>query len=238
MINSSVSFLSSPRQRMPAHQTPMPQRPLGGVWLRGLFALLFLSCSSGLLATDLPRAAYLGSTNIRLPTGYTISSTEYISNDNQSAICYSQKLMGKFLEVSALKYFSGSIKDKMTFNLKVNVLEEDQYLPNVVCGLSDLTNQRGGKFPFVAASKKIETFDATLHGGYLKDPAKKKATPFYGLEKTILPLISVAGEFYDGRTTVGLKMRPYPGVSVDYASQEIDAGKRADLYKLSYFLPF
>jgi len=192
----------------------------GKTFLFGCFLLLFLPASV-LSALD-GRFKYLGSANINMPTGYVRSQTEYISDHEDSLGVYSQKLMGRLFEVSALKFLNGKNKDAPIFNLKVNILEEGRLLPNCVWGTADFQNKLGSKIFYLAGSKNIDAFGLTLHGGFLKDPVTTKKKYFWGAEKVILPLVVLAGENLEESNAFGIKIRPYPGLNIEYSIRNSD----------------
>lgn len=184
------------------------------------------------------RLRYMGSGCLSIPTGYCRTEAAYISDDSHSLTQLAQQVLGKFAELSMVRHLNGSHKDENVFNLKVNILEEGDYLPNMVWGVSDFQTELGSKIFYVAGSKTIDAFGVTIHAGVYKDPVTTHKKEFYGLEKTILPLVVAAGERIDGKTTAGLKIRPYPGVSVEYA-RRLDANDdQASLYRLVYLRSF
>jgi len=204
-----------------------------------LFIFLFLIFSpSALFSVDDIRFRYMGSSNIAMPTGYTRTVTEYISDDNHNMMSYSQNLLGKLFEVSALRRLNDPNKDSMVFSLKVNLLEEDKLLPNIVWGVSDFQTKLGSKIFYFAGSKNIDVFGVTIHGGFYKDPVTTDKKPFYGIEKTILPLVSIAGEHLDGNNSIGFKLRPYPNVSLEYATRNAGKKDEKSVYKAQYFVSF
>ncbi|MBF0498512.1 MAG: YjbH domain-containing protein [Candidatus Riflebacteria bacterium] len=180
-----------------------------------------------------PRFFFLGSSMIAMPTAYVNSGVEYIRDNGRSQTLYSFAPLGHFLEISDLRNLNGAYKDRNIFNLKVNILEEDNYLPNVVYGIADWNHEMGSRVFYFAASKKIEYFGVTLNAAFLRDPITTSRRPFYGIEKTVFPLISIAAERFDDRNTVGMKLRPYPGLSVEYSRRLYEPGDQ-QLYKLVY----
>ncbi|RCK79819.1 MAG: hypothetical protein OZSIB_3973 [Candidatus Ozemobacter sibiricus] len=184
------------------------------------------------------RLRSMGSACFTIPTGYCRSEAAYVSDDSHSLTMISQKLLGRFAEVSMVRHLNGATKDRTVFNLKLNVLEEDTYLPNIVWGVSDFRTELGSKIFFLAGSKTIEAFGVTAHAGVYKDPVTTDKETFFGLEKTVFPLVVVAGERIHDQTTVGVKLRPYPGVSVEYARRLDAPDDQASLYRLVYLRAF
>ena len=184
------------------------------------------------------RLRYMGSGCLSIPTGYCRTEAAYISDDSHSLTQIAQQVLGKFAELSMVRHLNGTHKNENVLNLKVNILEEGDYLPNLVWGVSDFQTELGSKIFYVAGSKTVDAFGVTIHAGIYKDPVTTDKKEFFGLEKTILPLVVAAGERIDGKTTAGLKIRPYPGVSVEYA-RRLDANDdQASLYRLVYLRSF
>jgi hypothetical protein len=202
----------------------------------GMVAVMFFFSGSAFGASG--RFSFMGSSNLVFPTGFVQSRTEYISDGSHNAVLYSQKIPGNIFEVSLLRHMNGSAKDKNIFNVKVKVLEEGGFVPSVVWGVGDFQRQLGSKIFFVAGSKNFETYGVTIHGGVLKDPVTTQKKEFWGVEKMILPLVYVVGETFDRETSVGIKLRPYPGLNVEYAQQDIGKDSKQDLFKLVYHIPF
>lgn len=201
------------------------------------FALLLLCLSVG-TAEAVNRLQYLGSSGFAMPTGYVRSEGGYISDNNHSMGWFSYPVLGKFLEVSGVQHMQGAEKGKNSLNLKVNFLEEDQYLPNLVWGVSDVQEKLGSKIFYLAGSKTFETYGLTIHGGMIKDPITTDKKGYIGVEKMIMPLVTVVGERFDEKNVIGVKLRPYPGVSVEYAHREGKNMAKQALYRLVYLKDF
>lgn len=204
--------------------------------LAGVLVILVLSQSTEVGAQN--RLRYLGSSCFSLPTAYVRHEGGYISDDNHSMGWFSYAVFGKFLEVSGLRHMQGDTKDSNIWNLKVNFLEEDQYLPNLAWGAADVREKLGSKIFYLAGSKTFESYGLTLHGGVIKDPISTEKQGYVAAEKMIMPLVALAGERFDGKTVIGVKLRPYPGVSVEYAHREGKGITRQAIYRLIYVKGF
>ncbi len=200
-----------------------------------LFVILFYQTSE---AGAQDRLRYLGSSCFAMPTAYVRNEGGYISDDNHSMGWFSYAVFGKFLEVSGLRHMQGDAKDSNIWNLKVNFLEEDQYLPNLAWGAADAREKLGSKIFYLAGSKTFETYGLTLHGGVIKDPITTEKRGYVAAEKMIMPLVTLAGERFDGKTVLGVKLRPYPGVSVEYAHREGKGITKQAVYRLIYVKGF
>ncbi len=184
------------------------------------------------------RLRSMGSACFTIPTGYCRSEAAYVSDDSHSLTMVSQKMLGKFAELSLVRHLNGQVKDRNVFNLKLNVLEEDTFLPNIVWGVADVRQELGSKIFFFAGSKTIEPFGTTVHAGVYKDPITTDKEVFVGFEKTVFPLVVLAAERIHDKTTIGVKLRPYPGVSVEYARRSDAPDDQASLYRLVYLRSF
>ncbi len=184
------------------------------------------------------RLRFMGSSCLTIPTGYCRNEAAFVSDDSHSLTQFTQQVLGRFAELSMVRHLNGAHKNENVLTLKVNILEEGSVLPNLVWGVSDFQTELGSKIFYVAGSKTVEAFGVTIHAGIYKDPLTTDKKEFYGLEKTILPLVVAAGERIDGKTTAGLKIRPYPGVSVEYARRLDSQNDQASLYRLVYLRSF
>lgn len=185
-------------------------------------------------AADVSRCRYLGSSNISMPTGYLRGETTYISDDGHNMVMYDQQAMGKLMEFSLLRHMNDNESGKNILNFKLNILEEGGMIPNVVWGVGDAGMSLGSRVFYLAGSKTFESYAVTVHGGFVKEPVTTEKKTFFGIEKTILPLVILAGEHTDGITSYGIKMRPYPGVSLEYSRRDEEVGGDADIYKIQY----
>jgi len=202
-----------------------------------LVFVLLVIVSSPLFGDNL-RFRYMGSSCLSYPTGYTGSESAYIVDDTHQMALICQPFLGSFLEFSYLKHLNDAQSGKGIINLKVNILEEDQYLPNIVWGLSDFQKKLGSRIFYFAGSKTIESFGLTVHVGTYKDPITTNREFYCGAEKTILPLVAVAAEYADGKNTIGFKLRPYPGVSIEYGRRATGSDDEKSIYKLLYMKSF
>lgn len=202
--------------------------------LKAVFLLALILVSQSVFADTARRVRYMGTSNLSMPTGFARSSVCYINDDSHSAMLVSQAFMDDFLEVSLLRHLNGDEKGKNPLNFKVKLLEEDTVLPSIVWGVSDLSTQLGSKIFYFSASKSIEYFGAQLHAGYYKDPITTEKKPFYGIEKMVFPLVTLSAERSDDLDTFGIKLSPYPGVSLEFAQRD----RKEELYNINYYRSF
>lgn len=204
------------------------------VFALGLGILFFLiGFANSLCAKDIPtklRFRYCGSSVFALPTGYCKYSVGYI-NDNTNPYFFASQNLGNLLEVSVLKPLDGDNKNKSIFNGKLALFSEGMGLPAISLGIADVNAQTGNdRIFFVAASKNIDVFGFTAHAGMYRDPISKDKIAFYGAEKIVFPLLSIAAERVDDVNTYGIRISPYPGVSLDIAQRD---GKE-EIFNLIY----
>ncbi len=197
-------------------------------------SLLFPVASDG----ENLRFRYLGSTCISLPTAYSRAEASYISDDSHNLSNITVPILGRFLECSMLRHLNGDLKDKNVLNLKVTFMDEGRWFPSLAWGLSDFNRVLGSRIFFIAGSKTVEMFGTTVHAGVFKDPVKTEKEVFFGLEKMVFPLVTVAGERINDKTTLGLKIRPYPGISFEYARRGNSFKEQQSIYKVSYLRSF
>ncbi|MBF0543775.1 MAG: hypothetical protein HQM08_05045 [Candidatus Riflebacteria bacterium] len=192
----------------------------------------FVIFSNSLLAQH-TRFTYMGSSLCTMPTGYCSNGIDYIYDHDQSMTLLQVAPLGKYLEISDFKTLMGSFTDKNIFNFKLNILEEDDYIPNVVWGISDFRESLGPKITFFAASKKFKSLGLLVNGGMVKDPVLNEQKYYYGAEKTLYSSFSIAGEHTDDKTIVGLKMK-YNGLTAEYARYLNEGSDNPSIIKLSY----
>ena len=202
------------------------------LWL--LMVTFVLDGGAGWSETPASDLRYLGSAFVSMPTGYVNTGVDYIKDADRSMTLYSVAPLGKLLEISGLSQLNGPQKGKTLVNAKVNLLEEGVFLPSVVIGLGDIQGVRGERVPFVAASKKSDGFGLVLSAGALEDPATSGKRAFFGVEKTILPLVSLAGERFGDRDAYCLKLRPFAGMSVEFGRRKDFDGGSEELSRILY----
>ncbi len=204
-------------------------------FLVAAFLMVFAAqfCNSA-FADTARRLRFMGTANLSMPTGYARSSMYYINDAGHSSALFSQALMNGFLELSYLRHMNGAEDGKSVMNLKVKILEEDTLIPGVVWGVSDLNTQLGSKIFYFSASKAIEAFGVHLHAGFYKDPISTEHKNFFGVEKMIFPLVTVAAERNDDKDTFGIKLSPYPGFSLEFSQRD----SKEEMYNLVYFRSF
>jgi len=143
-------------------------------------------------------------------------------------------MFGDFLELSVLRHLSGEFKSKNPMSVKIKLMEESAMIPSIVYGASDLGTTLGSKIFYFAASKSVEAFGVHLHGGFYKEPVTTDRKYFYGLEKMVFPLITLSAERTDEVNTFGVKLSPYPGVSLEIGQRD----SKEEIYNINYFRSF
>lgn len=188
--------------------------------------------SSSLKAEDVKtelRFRYVGSSIFTLPTAFCQPSVAYMNDDGDSYGIITQNL-GQIAEVSVSRRLSGDYKNKNSINGKLALMSEGRLLPAICIGAADVNQQLGDRIYFAAASKNFEDFGLKINAGVYKDPIDKDKVIFFGVEKVIFPLLTIAAERYDDVNTYGIKISPYPGVSLDIAQRD---GKE-EMFNLVY----
>ena len=175
------------------------------------------------------RFRYSGSSVFAVPTGKCGSSVAYI-NDNKDSACFISQSFGELLEVSVLRRLSGYKKNVNTINGKFALFTEGKLLPAVTLGAADLNTQLGDRIYYAAATKSFEDFGFSIHAGVYRDPVNREKKSFFGVQKVIFPLLTIAAERCDDIDTYGIKISPYPGMSLDIAQRD---GKE-EMFNLVY----
>lgn len=202
---------------------------VGLVFLLGFICISQIVFAKTPLPTDL-RFRYGGSSVITLPTGYCRSSVAYI-NDNKESFGFISQSLGELLEVSILRYWSGEYKNENSVSGKIALMTEGDFLPAIAVGAVDVNTVIGDdRIYYAAVSKNFDIFGITFHAGIYKDPVDKDKIVYYGVEKILFPLISISAERVEDKNTYGIKLSPYPGLSLDIAQRD---GKE-ELFNLVY----
>ncbi|MBF0408305.1 MAG: hypothetical protein HQM10_13225 [Candidatus Riflebacteria bacterium] len=203
-----------------------------------LFLLVVYSLFSNSCSALESRFKYMGSSMFTLPNAYSYSGVDYIYDNDRSITMYRLAPFGKFLELSGMKRLNGDNAEKFVLNCKVTILEEDKLIPQICWGMSDYNKELGSRIFYFAATKTLDWFGITLNAGMIKHPITTDKQYYYGIEKTILPLISAFGERYDDSTIIGFKLRAYPEVSFEYGRYIQENTSKPTMIKLSYFKSF
>ena len=193
---------------------------------------LFMGLSTIVKAEDAPtdlRFRYSGSSIFAVPTGKCTSSVSYI-NDNKDSMAFVSQSFGELLEVSVLRRLSGNNKNVNTINGKFALISEGQLMPAITLGAADVNTQLGDRIYYAAASKNFEDFGFSIHAGVYRDPVNREKKSFFGVQKVIFPLLTLAAERSNDIDTYGIKISPYPGMSLDIAQRD---GKE-EMFNLVY----
>ncbi|MBU1109309.1 MAG: hypothetical protein KKB51_21700 [Candidatus Riflebacteria bacterium] len=185
-------------------------------------------------ADSMERSRYMGTAILSMPTAYVRSATNYINDSSHSAFLLSQAMFNGLVELSMLRHLNGADKGKNPMSVKIKLLEEGVISPSIVYGASDIAAALGSKVFYFAASKSIETFGVHLHGGFYKDPITTRRESFYGVEKMVFPLVTLSAERSNEVNTFGVKLSPYPGVSLELGQRDA----KEELYNINYFRSF
>ena len=145
-------------------------------------------------------------------------------------MCFISQSFGELLEVSVLRRMSGANKNVNTINGKFALISEGRLFPAITLGAADLNTQLGDRIYYAAASKNFEDFGFSIHAGVYRDPVNREKKSFFGVSKVIFPLLTIAAERSDDIDTYGIKISPYPGMSLDIAQRD---GKE-EMFNLVY----
>lgn len=197
-------------------------------------SILLTMVSFPIFADTSLRTRYMGSSIFTLPTGYTRSTFCYINDNSHSATLLTQSLMGGFMELDYLRHMNGDQGGKSIMGAKFRILREGLAMPSIAWGVSDINTQLGSRIFYIAASKSIETFGIKIHGGFYKDPITTKKQEYFGFEKMILPLVTIGAERDDNKDTYGVKLSPYPGLSLEIGQRDHEE----EFYNVNYIRSF
>ncbi len=209
--------------------------------LTGAFALIslfFFICA--FLPAALPLQAQanpnlLGPSGlIYIPTAYPAGGIGYYSLSGNKITKANMVFMSGMLEGGVVY---NKLIENYSFNLKMPLLLEDDYLPQLALGVYNYKNKTVETTNYIVLSKHITSFGVTLHAGYKRTGGLKDAAglfnyqtlqsavddyktdagkTFFGVEYAFMPMFSIMGERYQNSVNAGLRFRPTPLLSIDY----------------------
>lgn len=198
-----------------------------------------LLCQKDLYAKDLSNLLntyrFFGTSCLTIPTAYCKSEFYFVNDDSQTITFVSQNIWGNFAELSYAKFLNGKNSNNNLWNLKLRILEEDKIVPSGVWGVADFKESINSKLFYLVFSKTLDVFGLTLHAGFYKDPITTAKQNFYGIEKMVFPLVTVAAERIDDQTNIGIKVRAYPNISLEYARKIFSKTDQSSYYKVTYY---
>ncbi len=201
-------------------------------------SIFFFICSA--MAASLPSCAY-ANPNLSGPSGLIYTPTAYPAGGISYYLLSGNKItkanmvfMGGLLEGGVVY---NKLIENYSFNLKLPLLLEDDYLPQLALGVYNYKNKAVETANYIVLSKHITSFGVTLHAGYKRSGGLKDAAglfnyqtlqsavddykndagkTFFGVEYAFIPLFSIMGERYQNSLNAGLRFRPTPLLSIDY----------------------
>lgn len=198
-----------------------------------VFVFLFLICKLSYVYAD---------SSLNGPTGLVNIPSAYV---NGTKIGYHSIGKSGFYKLNT-SFFNnavefGYIREKdqsvSSYNLKVPVLEEDQYTPQIAVGAYNYKSSAVSQTNYIVVSKYLDSFGVTAHIGYINSGGLKDATKlinyrtitdavndinsnnsktFWGLEYSFFPMFSVMTEGQNGIMNGGVRFRPLPALTIDY----------------------
>jgi len=198
-----------------------------------LLTIAFVFSFSTLFAADAPlseRLRYLGSGLISAPNAYISSVMSYTFNEDAKFIAISAPVIPETFEVSVYRPTKGEYKNENVYNFKLALIKEQGFIPTLVYGMADVSEELGDRIHYVSLSKTLDAFALTMTAGAYEDPVDSKGKMFYSVDKVIFPLLTVMAERVDDVDAYGLRLSPYPGINLDYARRN----KNEDFFRISF----
>ncbi len=195
--------------------------------------ILLFTAGYGLCSGSIPNLSG-PSGLIYLPTAYSGGGFGYYSLSGNKITKLNMAFYNGALEGGVIY---NKLASNYSFNLKLSLIEEDDYLPQIALGLYNYRNSAISTTNYIVLSKQIEPLGVTLHAGYKKNGGLKDAAglfnyrtfqsalddyengtgnTFLGLEYAFLPMFSIMGEQYEKSLNAGIRFRPAPMLSIDY----------------------
>jgi hypothetical protein len=181
---------------------------------------------------------------IYTPTAYPAGGIGYYSLSGNKITKANMVFIGGMLEGGVVY---NKLIENYSFNLKMPLLLEDDYLPQLSLGVYNYKNKAVETTNYIVLSKHITSFGVTLHAGYkrtggLKDAAglfnyqtlqsavddykNDAGKTFFGVEYAFMPMFSIMGERYQNSVNAGLRFRPTPLLSIDYDFLDVQNKKK------------
>lgn len=180
---------------------------------------------------------------IYAPSAYTSGGVGYYTLSDNKITKVNLVFMGGALEGGVIH---NKLMSNYSFNLKLPVLEENDYIPQLALGLYNYKNATLGTTNYIVLSKHIGSFGVTLHAGYKRNGGLKDAAglfnyhtiqtaiddyngnagnTFMGVEYSFLPMFSLMGEQFENSVNAGIRFRPMPSLTIDYDVLDIKKKK-------------
>ncbi len=180
---------------------------------------------------------------IYVPSAYTCGGIGYYSLDGNKITKANMVFINGCLEGGVVY---NKLLENYSFNLKMPLLFEDDYLPQLSLGIYNFKNKAVESTNYIVISKHISSLGVTFHAGYkrtggLKDAAglfnyqtlqnavddykTDSGKTFFGLEYAVFPMLSIMGERYQNTYNAGLRFNPTPMLSIDYDFLDIQKNK-------------
>lgn len=171
---------------------------------------------------------------IYAPSAYASGGVGYYTLSDNKITKVNLVFMGGALEGGVIH---NKLMSNYSFNLKLPVLEEDDYIPQLALGLYNYKNATLGTTNYIVLSKHIGSLGVTLHAGYKRNGGLKDAAglfnyrtiqtaiddyngnagnTFMGVEYSFLPMFSLMGEQFENSVNAGIRFRPVPSLTIDY----------------------
>jgi hypothetical protein len=180
---------------------------------------------------------------IYAPSAYTSGGVGYYALSDNRITKVNLVFMGGALEGGVIH---NKLMSNYSFNLKLPVLEEDDYIPQLALGLYNYKNATIGTTNYIVLSKHIGSLGVTLHAGYKRNGGLKDAAglfnyqtiqaaiddyngnagnTFMGVEYSFLPMFSLMGEQFEKSVNAGIRFRPMPSLTIDYDVLDVKKNK-------------
>ena len=180
--------------------------------------------------------------NLNGPTGLINTPNAYINGMKAGYHSIGKSAFYKlntsfFNNAIELGYIRGKDQNVSSYNLKMPILEEDQYTPQIAVGVYNYKSSVVSQTNYIVISKFIDSYGFTLHFGYsdkggLKDATKlvnyrtitdaindinsQGSKTFWGIEYSFFPMFSIMTESQNEVYNGGVRFKPMPALTIDY----------------------
>lgn len=179
--------------------------------------------------------------NLNGPTGLILIPSAHVEPgvgmhtlDGRKTYKYNIALPGGRFEAGVVRDAGGN---DQSYNVKLALMNESWMLPALSLGAWDISSRDREVSTYLVASRNFSMIGLGMHGGILRrgrvnnlaalfnanspltlfgDLGRDCTVAFAGVEYSMLPLVTLMGEYVDKTVNMGIRFRPTEGVTIDW----------------------
>jgi hypothetical protein len=196
---------------------------------------------------------------ITVPTAPLEAGVATLLVDGNRLYKYNVIILNGLLEAGMIQ---NQTSGDQAYHLKVSLMEEGWMMPSLSIGAMDISSSHRDDSRYIVLGKNFSMVGLALHGGLINRGRVKDVTGlinynlpaiglqsvdhrrnlgFIALEFSMLPLVSLMGEYVDKTINAGIRFRPTSGITIDWNFLDVkDAKTMMDrkMVNLKYQLKF